>query len=1182
MSVKRAATVSVSGFEEALASTKAMFDSIAKAHEDEVQFLKSELERLRSEQHSKPDKNPPAAGKLSGLSTGTTPVGPAVGDDAIFLDLSVSDPVAATDAVTPNRPSRLVLPHNKTQSGTRSNNGERAATIAEEQFEEDFLHIWEAISDGGENGLEVVLGSLNDVRLPPGTEDGLELLSSAGLAVEPVEGRSQPSLRVTSGPCSLDGHISESATTTRLCPSKGGAASNALARWSSPNASSRAAESTETTETTPLLNSIGLTAGDRILEVDGRSYNNAAAMLEALRGPVAQLSAWSGTLYTVPFKGRQWEGGAIHVAAAHPECTGPVVSSLVECRADAHEECRNVAENGESRYVQPIHLAAGSGNMKALKALLQGKADPNAPAKIQKANNPLQHHYYTLHEAAFFDQAATCRELLNFRADVRLTNTFGDTALHMAAKAGAVAVARALTSRQGHDVKEALEVTNAAGMTPLMVAVNHSRFPYEKLHCLAGRKWEDILAVARVSPLAARELLKNQDHSLRHQRSQVHPSWGKCQAEDDTDVVRKWTELMRLSPSSASELLEVMTDTPDIENRTINPLPHRARLSEKAWAMRVCYNEDLTWQVGNGYEPRPWQRDLCPQETPRSLFEKAMCLEADLKLVQCKTRVMRLPNVMRTEVLDKIAHTAELSVFARLSTQAIIQMAWRSIVKQCYSFLILTRIVEMVILIVSCMYPNLSGDPVRFCWSLLFVWLLRDSTYFLSSVLRTIKTRSQEDFVRDMASAEIVPIGTMAWLVMSVDDTFMIGQFNKQLAVVVIIRWLQLGHTISSFRVMGRYLLPIMRSFKPMGGIICITFFTFVGLAMSLLALGDRSVQWDFFAQQIYRLLFLSDDSTVEFVWGLGMKMPPSDADREHEVDLQEEIYSWVFFMICSIGFSICLLNLFIAVHGEAYDSAQEDAEVEFLKERARLCCDVFKLPFFPRRWILFGQRRVRFAVWIYLVSLVVWVALMLVPALKPGCFVASAWLFAGQILTDAVLRQRPWRNHANCAHNPCQMCLDAGYKLQNHIWICHRADYDEINFLMTDTDSHQPRNGLRGRLSSLKGDSASRIGRLAGEVGDLQKVVKELPGQLKAHADEQVKALIAFQSNMRTMMQEVIGKPSSPVLHPKDTRPSSAPRPLDLGAAAGDSSRPSGPAAAVHSSKQPWSAGTSWLDHRP
>ena len=44
---------------------------------------------------------------------------------------------------------------------------------------------------------------------------------------------------------------------------------------------------------------------------------------------------------------------------------------------------------------------------------------------------------------------------------------------------------------------------------------------------------------------------------------------------------------------------------------------------------------------------------------------------------------------------------------------------------------------------------------------------------------------------------------------------------------------------------------------------------------------------------------------------------------------------TFVLFTVAVIAFCICLLNLFIAVHGEAYDKAQETAHISFLQATA-------------------------------------------------------------------------------------------------------------------------------------------------------------------------------------------------------------------------------------------------------
>merc|ERR1719329_1323924 len=203
-------------------------------------------------------------------------------------------------------------------------------------------------------------------------------------------------------------------------------------------------------------------------------------------------------------------------------------------------------------------------------------------------------HYGLLHEAAFFDQAEAAVELLTHGADLVDRNIFDQTPLHVAAKQGSVAIAKVLSKpmiRGRRNLwalgEESLSMVDNRGLTPLATAVDFSRFPYEKLFWLAERTMDSILLVAKRSPLAVKDLIRDHNQSMKRQRVLVHKSWRQV-TEGDGDVTRGWIRLMHHAPQTATDLLEAVTVEPKTKNEQHHPLPRRATVGPP-WALKTQY-----------------------------------------------------------------------------------------------------------------------------------------------------------------------------------------------------------------------------------------------------------------------------------------------------------------------------------------------------------------------------------------------------------------------------------------------------------------------------------------------------------------------------------------------------------------------------------------------------------------
>lgn len=237
----------------------------------------------------------------------------------------------------------------------------------------------------------------------------------------------------------------------------------------------------------------------------------------------------------------------------------------------------------------------------------------------------------------------------------------------------------------------------------------------------------------------------------------------------------------------------------------------------------------------------------------------------------------------------------------------------------------------------------------------------------------------------------------------------------------------------------------------------------------------------------VFRLFFIGDDSMIDPIFKLGGFKSLSTL-QVIGVDTFSFAPGPILFFMSTIGFSICILNLFIAVHSEAYDAAQENAEVQFLKERATLCLQCLLRPYVHIEWLNFGQSRLQCSLGIFFASVLIWVALL--EARQLSVLLPSVLLVSGVLAADMVLLQRPWRDHSGCAERPCRLCRD-GQPRHNYLWYVHRTDFSEETVL---TEAHaQSASGFRGRLFSLKSESNSRAKEVLDDIRSLKLYFQEV-----------------------------------------------------------------------------------------
>eukprot|EP00928_Gymnodinium_smaydae_P025581 TRINITY_DN20326_c0_g1_i1.p1 TRINITY_DN20326_c0_g1~~TRINITY_DN20326_c0_g1_i1.p1 ORF type:complete len:1069 (-),score=199.06 TRINITY_DN20326_c0_g1_i1:119-3229(-) len=869
---------------------------------------------------------------------------------------------------------------------------------------------------------------------------------------------------------------------------------------------------------------------------------------------------------------RAISGHAIHVFAARaPDDRsefrlGPgeheVLRALLRLRASLQQECSCRGE--ADTKLTALHLAAARGNHRVLRALLAARADIEEKSQVlaSEADQLWREQHSALHEAACFHDRTSVAYLLRKRANPNAESFTGATPLHIAAKHGDPAIARMLLS-QNADL-QAREHSQLAS-TALAVAVDYGRFPHSRLHILARRCFEDLLLVAQLCPAAASELLagtedgnssdEEEDEEIntmmaddyftesepehedipvdlddgckprdgspttlmgeddvaertsqgstaaRPQRETTSSSWRELLVRDMSkgspqDSIDNWIRLMRVSPAVGLSILDALTVEPRAENERDHPLPRFARLRRSEPI--VCdYRSARTWEFfADKMETFPeWHSRLMRSD------------ELSDPLVLVRLRLVRLPGIINAGVLQALATTVDDDVLSTLAAQAILSYTWGSLGLRFYLPHVASRVVEIIALLVVVVLRDSETYP--FCWSIIAVLAHRDVIHELMEMFGHVFTLQAYSTYFSNAK-NLVDWGGNAlimFLVYSSASDAQLCDFPELLASVVLCRWVRLMYTFRAFPFAGREIQPICLSFLPLFGItiiVVMAFLCFLQAAISVELGGTGSIAAVPLAA--FRFMWLSDGDGIDAFLALGA----------------DSAYGKVLFVVGALLYCIITMNLFIAVLGEAYDTARERTFGSFQRDRASICVQTFLRARWPPPWsrarpgdlaatrrsqggFLAGERvgsPLIVSSCIVVLAVVGWLAL-LIYAKSP--MLAAAVLLALALLSDAVLMQRPWED---------------GQEDCNYLWIlCDTAFEDVVGEQSRKAiDVGATRRSSEGILRSIKRDQTMRTLVVAQELQD----IREDACEALSDAAEDVQELLDRIGRLDGKVQEV------------------------------------------------------------
>jgi len=414
-------------------------------------------------------------------------------------------------------------------------------------------------------------------------------------------------------------------------------------------------------------------------------------------------------------------------------------------------------------------------------------------------------------------------------------------------------------------------------------------------------------------------------------------------------------------------------------------------------------------------------------------------------LVESQVKIVRLPNMVCESLLHALATTPHEHVFAKLSVCAVLGFSWRH-VRSRFTTMLLYRCIKLAMMIAWVGAASALAVVADMTWSV----LVAEAAYELC--VNLYEAFGYWSYLRDPFLffrlrahwMDMIGIGLTLTLGFHAADTLHLNSAAEFMALVSFYQWLHVLYTLRAYQAFGRRIIPILQSFGTMGPMIIITLVTFLGFMHAQLALKQKeggTVDSIMALYEVFRTLMAGDSSGM--LWTL--QTAGSDYGN---------FLTWCFLVGSVFLFGVCVMNLFIAVQGEAYDTAQDHMKALFLQERAIICLRSFMHPYARRKC-----RVQTFLVVGVVVFLAGWGGLIFLSL--HVSWLHAIWptmlLLAAMLLGDAVLLQRCWEHD------------EQGNTEPHYLWVCHRADWEEDREALSISDEVGRYSGVK-RLIELNG----------------------------------------------------------------------------------------------------------------
>jgi len=748
---------------------------------------------------------------------------------------------------------------------------------------------------------------------------------------------------------------------------------------------------------------------------------------------------------------------------AYRECAYGTVKALLQAGARLDATAK-IKTGGETRRLQAIHIAAGTGNVECLKLLIRSRAEPDAEATKNR-----ERHYVPIHDAVWFNKVRAMEVLISSKASPDAKNNEGNTALHLAAMLGHVDVVQALvgvrreTEPNARKEYELLaQVGNNDGKRPIDLAVERGQFPPRRLYIFTDvldndSKVRAFLKVARTCPDAAPALLRNNRDRDAENDLTITQDW-KDTLQRSALRVEDFSALLEDAPQAAVDLLDCLTAVPEQISPEHNPLPVRADIpvSQLAYRLLCRYELDFAWCWSPDGGAKHWHRELAP------------CVHGGQEV---QIKVLLLKGILNLEFTHCLAVSHDMRIFSRLAIHGLLTFMWSS-----FRILFLIDITHECLAMAVISFWIVSGEferPHDFLRCALWCFVasqgLMECFTFLWTTVRCLQILGRAKLLHFLSRywhRALIGCLTFDLAVKTSAKLGPDGTSDIALALNGLFHWLLLLFELRAFEWTGKRLLPIMKSVMPITGMLVIMLFVCLGFLHAFWAIDRDNINLTSLFH-ILVLLFTGE----HYLSG-------------EDLEAMEPQKRYILIVLSTVGifvFLTCALNVFIAVLGDCYDHEQERMICTFQKERAKICSGFFLRPSIhcPIDW------EGRTPAQKYLICIGIPVALAVFYAAVLGLAVVlgvSPWVPV--IVLDTILLV------AQCL---LRSALTVRWK-ERYLWMCHEANIDEELFMALDDRDSIEHHGRIARIKKYMREQVSILGQTFKEIeGTLQDTREDL-----------------------------------------------------------------------------------------
>eukprot|EP00928_Gymnodinium_smaydae_P004098 TRINITY_DN11429_c0_g2_i1.p1 TRINITY_DN11429_c0_g2~~TRINITY_DN11429_c0_g2_i1.p1 ORF type:complete len:883 (-),score=162.93 TRINITY_DN11429_c0_g2_i1:67-2715(-) len=416
---------------------------------------------------------------------------------------------------------------------------------------------------------------------------------------------------------------------------------------------------------------------------------SASALLENAESPKEAVLLDDGTF---EWNGRMCTGTSFHRAVLRNDLEAVEkllaqdgAEELVQTRFSYETVFKGKKQEGSG---QAIHLCASRGFVEMVQLLLDKKASTE-----DYVTRDSKMHYDVLHAAVFAEGKKASMKVIHLlferRADAQSKNADGKTVLHFAYQKGSrelIEITQRAVEAQEERLRpkgrrlsrdeelqtggmcKSLGIMDNRGKVPLEVGFEFGNLTYQQLADLAPLTTQCMDIFLRNDPRCIPRFVKRAVAALER---------------DPEMLVSKYkvthtfiADLLRVSPPSATELLECVTGFPHCQNPGWHPIPTRVGLpaymrGAPGGLVRKKLNpppdlfsffeDENEWACNPASFSKPaWHSRLRPTSF----------LDVDIDVVVCYT-----PGLMSAEVFSALV-TSETDVYGHILIKALVQQAW--------------------------------------------------------------------------------------------------------------------------------------------------------------------------------------------------------------------------------------------------------------------------------------------------------------------------------------------------------------------------------------------------------------------------------------------------------------------------------------------------------------------------